>query len=175
MKRIIDIILSLLILILFSPIGFIIILILKFTGENEIFYKQERVGKNGKIFEIYKFTTMVKNSPNFGAGDITIKNDPRVLPFGKILRKLKLNEFPQSLIILSDTRKLKNTISEGLSQIKSKSKDIPTNITTTTSSNEVMKAKRAPEITPGKISGISILKKLRRGPPPRLAAALVKL
>ena len=51
----------------------------------------------------------------------------------------------------------------------------PTNSTITTSSKEVMKAKRAPEITPGKISGISTLKKLRIGPPPRLAAALVKL
>ncbi len=50
----------------------------------------------------------------------------------------------------------------------------PTKSTITTSSKEVMNAKRAPEITPGKISGIWILKKLRRGPPPRLAPALVK-
>jgi len=70
-------------------------LILKFTGEGEIFYKQSRTGQNGKQFGIYKFVTMMKDSPNLGAGDITLKDDPRVLPFGKFLRKTKLNEFPQ--------------------------------------------------------------------------------
>ena len=54
----------------------------------------------GKSFGIYKFVTMVKNSPNIGAKDITLKEDPRVLPFGKILRKLKLNEFPQFINVL---------------------------------------------------------------------------
>ena len=55
--------------------------------------------------------------------------------------KKKLNEFPQSLIILSDTRKLKNTISEGLSEIKSKNKDIPTNITTIKNFNTIKEDK----------------------------------
>ena len=68
---------------------------LLFTGEREVFYLQKRIGQNGKKFGIYKFVTMVKNSPNIGARDITIKNDPRVLPVGKFLRKTKLNEFPQ--------------------------------------------------------------------------------
>ena len=70
-------------------------LILKFTGEGEIFYKQSRSGQNGEPFGLFKFVTMVKDSPNLGAGDITLKEDPRVLPFGKFLRKTKLNEFPQ--------------------------------------------------------------------------------
>ena len=100
MKRLFDIIFSLVVLILFSPFGIIIMLILKFTGEGEIFYKQSRMGQNSEQFEIYKFVTMVKNSPNIGAGDITLKNDPRVLPFGKFLRKTKLNEFPQFLNVL---------------------------------------------------------------------------
>jgi len=95
LKRIFDIIFSLIVLILFSPFGIIIIFILKFTGEGEIFYKQSRMGQNSEQFGIYKFVTMVKDSPNIGAGDITLKNDPRVLPFGKFLRKTKLNEFPQ--------------------------------------------------------------------------------
>ena len=60
-------------------------LILKFTGEGEIFYKQSRTGQNGKQFGIYKFVTMMKDSPNLGAGDITLKDDLRVLPFGKFL------------------------------------------------------------------------------------------
>lgn len=100
MYRLFDIIYSLLILILFLPIGIPIIIILKFSGEGEIFYIQERMGRNEKLFGLYKFVTMIKNSPNLGAGDITIKNDPRVLPFGKLLRKLKLNEFPQFLNVL---------------------------------------------------------------------------
>lgn len=75
-------------------------LILKFTGEGEIFYKQSRTGQNGEQVGIYKFVTMVKDSPNLGAGDITLKDDPRVLLFGKFLRKTKLNEFPQFLNVL---------------------------------------------------------------------------
>ena len=95
MKRLLDIIFSLLIITVFLPVGLFIILILKFTGEGEIFYKQSRMGQYGEQFGIYKFVTMIKDSPNLGAGDITLKEDPRVLPFGKFLRKTKLNEFPQ--------------------------------------------------------------------------------
>ncbi|MBL7006886.1 MAG: sugar transferase [Spirochaetia bacterium] len=100
MKRFFDIIFSLIVLILFSPFGIIIVLILKFTGEGEILYKQSRMGQNSEQFGIFKFVTMVKDSPNLGAGDITLKDDPRVLPFGKFLRKTKLNEFPQFLNVL---------------------------------------------------------------------------
>ena len=73
----------------------IIILILSLTGEKEIFYKQSRIGKNGANFKLIKFATMLKNSENKGAGTVTLKNDFRVLPFGKFLRKTKLNELPQ--------------------------------------------------------------------------------
>ena len=74
-------------------------LILRLTGEGEIFFLQERIGKDGKKFKLYKFATMVKNSQNIGSKTITIKNDPRVLPLGKFLRKSKLNEGPQLLNI----------------------------------------------------------------------------
>ena len=94
-KRIIDIIFSSIIILLFLPIGIIIALILLLSGEGEVIYKQPRIGRYGKNFKMLKFVTMVKNSPNIGSGDITLKNDPRVLPFGKLLRKTKLNEFPQ--------------------------------------------------------------------------------
>ncbi len=72
-----------------------IILILKFSGEGEIFFFQERVGKGGRVFKLLKFATMLKNSPNIGTGTVTIKGDPRVLPVGKFLRKTKINEVPQ--------------------------------------------------------------------------------
>ena len=95
MQRLFDIVLSLIAIICLSPILIIVSIILKFTGENEIFYSQDRVGRYGKIFGVLKFATMLKNSPNIGAGEITVQNDPRVLPFGKFLRKSKINELPQ--------------------------------------------------------------------------------
>jgi lipopolysaccharide/colanic/teichoic acid biosynthesis glycosyltransferase len=100
MTRILDIVLSVIALIFFLPFGLVIILILRCTGEGEIFYTQERIGKNGRKFRVFKFATMLKNSSAIGAGDVTVKNDPRVLPFGNILRKTKLNEIPQFINIL---------------------------------------------------------------------------
>ena len=98
--RFFDIIFSLLALICLLPIFMPIFIILRFSGEGYIFYYQCRVGKGGKIFSLLKFATMLKNSPSIGAGEITLKNDPRVLPFGKFLRKTKINEMPQIFNIL---------------------------------------------------------------------------
>lgn len=81
------------------PIFIIIICILKVTGEGLVFYKQKRVGKNKVSFSLLKFVTMLKNSEKIGSGTVTIRNDFRVLPFGKFLRKTKLNELPQLLNI----------------------------------------------------------------------------
>ena len=83
-----------------SPLLIPVIIILKLTGEHYIFYKQKRIGKNAKPFDLLKFATMLKDSPNMGTGDITMKNDPRVLPFGAFLRKTKINELPQLFNIL---------------------------------------------------------------------------
>lgn len=99
--RKIDIILSATSIIFLSPLFFIIILILKFTGEKKIFFKQARIGKNLEKFNIIKFATMKENSPFIGSKTITIPNDPRVLPFGKFLRSSKLNELPQLINILN--------------------------------------------------------------------------
>jgi len=95
MIRIFDLILSGIGLLVLLPILSPVCVVLRFTGEGEIFYKQERVGLNGKTFKLLKFATMLKNSPKLGAGEITIKDDPRVLPIGKFLRKSKINELPQ--------------------------------------------------------------------------------
>jgi lipopolysaccharide/colanic/teichoic acid biosynthesis glycosyltransferase len=95
LKRIFDILVSGTALLVLSPILLVVIAILKVTGEREAFYFQERVGFLGKIIYVTKFVTMVKNAPNMGTQDITLKNDPRVLPIGKFLRKSKLNEVPQ--------------------------------------------------------------------------------
>lgn len=72
---------------------------LKLTGEHYIFYLQPRIGKGGKEFKIIKFATMLKDSPNMSGGVLTQKNDPRILPMGKFLRKTKINELPQLINI----------------------------------------------------------------------------
>lgn len=99
-KRVFDICLAGLGLLLFLPFGLLIALVLRLTGEGEVFYRQPRVGKGGRVFGLYKFATMVKASPTLGSGDITERNDPRVLPVGRFLRQTKLNEVPQLLNIL---------------------------------------------------------------------------
>ena len=78
-----------------------IVLILLCTGEREIFYLQKRIGKDLLSFNVIKLVTMRKGSASIGTGTLTIKNDPRVLPFGKLLRKAKINELPQLINILS--------------------------------------------------------------------------
>jgi len=100
MQRFFDIIFSLFALLVLSPLLIPIVILLLFTGEGEVFFLQERIGKGGHTFKLFKFATMLKDSPNIGTGTVTMKNDPRVLPAGKLLRKTKINELPQLLNIL---------------------------------------------------------------------------
>lgn len=100
MQRLLDILFSGLALLALSPLLLPIMLVLRFSGEGEVFYVQQRVGRGGKPFGLYKFATMLKNSPSLGTGTVTVKGDPRVLPVGRFLRKTKLNELPQLLNIL---------------------------------------------------------------------------
>jgi len=103
MQRFFDIIFSSLALVVFSPFLIPVSIILKFSGEGEVFYIQQRVGKDGKMFGLLKFATMLKDSANIGTGTVTVKDDPRVLPIGKFLRKSKINELPQLInIFLGD-------------------------------------------------------------------------
>ena len=99
MERFFDIFFSGLALLVLSPLLVPIVVILKCSGEGEVFFLQERIGKNGKLFKLLKFATMLKDSPNLGTGTVTMKGDPRVLPVGKFLRKTKINELPQLLNI----------------------------------------------------------------------------
>jgi lipopolysaccharide/colanic/teichoic acid biosynthesis glycosyltransferase len=99
MDRFFDILFSSIALLLLSPLLVPILIILKLTGEGEVLFLQERIGKSGKKFKLFKFATMLKNSPNIGTGTVTMRGDPRVLPVGKFLRKTKINELPQLLNI----------------------------------------------------------------------------
>lgn len=94
-KRITDLLIATVAIIVLSPLLFLCILILLCTGEHEVFFIQNRMGYKNKPFRIWKFATMLKNSPNIGTGEITLRNDPRVTGFGKFLRISKLNELPQ--------------------------------------------------------------------------------
>ena len=88
MERVFDVFFSGLALLVLSPLLVPIVLILRFSGEGEIFFFQERIGKSGKVFKLFKFATMLKDSPNIGTGTVTMKGDPRVLPAAKILASM---------------------------------------------------------------------------------------
>jgi len=100
LKRLLDIIVSFITLIILLPLFIPIVIALKLTAEGEVFYFQERIGLNNSRFQIWKFATMLKNSMNMGTGSITLQNDFRVTPIGKFLRKTKINELPQIINIL---------------------------------------------------------------------------
>lgn len=100
MIRFFDIFFSLLALIFLLPFFLLLIGILRLTGEGEVFYFQTRIGLNENKFKLFKFATMKKNSSDQEMGNITIKNDPRILPIGKFLRNTKINELPQLFNIL---------------------------------------------------------------------------
>ena len=99
MQRFFDIIFSGLALIFLSPLLLPLIAILRSTGEGEVFFLQSRVGVGGRYFALYKFATMLKNSPNIGTGTVTLHKDPRILPLGGWLRRTKINELPQLINI----------------------------------------------------------------------------
>jgi lipopolysaccharide/colanic/teichoic acid biosynthesis glycosyltransferase len=103
MQRALDILFASMALLMLSPILVPVMIALRLTGEGEVFYCQQRVGRSGVMFGVWKFATMLKISPSLGAGTVTLKNDPRVLPLGKVLRKTKINELPQLFNILNGT------------------------------------------------------------------------
>lgn len=100
-KRFFDLAFATLLLLLLTPLLLPVMLLLRCTAEGEVFYRQKRVGYGNALFGIWKFATMLKDSPNIGAGSLTLRNDPRVTPVGRFLRRSKINELPQLLNVLS--------------------------------------------------------------------------
>lgn len=99
-KRFFDFLFALAALILLAPLLIPIVVGLKLTGEGYVWYFQDRIGFKNKKFNIWKFATMLKDSPNMPGGLITTKKDPRITPMGGFLRKTKINELPQLINIL---------------------------------------------------------------------------
>ena len=99
-KRLTDLLLSLIGILILLPFFIPLAIALKLTGEGYIFYFQSRMGFKNNKFQIWKFATMLKASPGLGTGSITVKNDWRLTPMGKFLRSTKINELPQIVNIL---------------------------------------------------------------------------
>lgn len=99
MKRLFDILVSFFIMLCFLPFGIIISLLILFGSRGGVFYRQERIGKNGTPFKLFKFRTMKPDSDK--SGQLTVgMRDPRITKVGYFLRKYKLDEFPQFLNVL---------------------------------------------------------------------------
>jgi lipopolysaccharide/colanic/teichoic acid biosynthesis glycosyltransferase len=97
-KRVMDLAIGILLLLVLSPLLVGVAVILRFTNEREVLFRQPRIGCGNEPFLVWKFVTMRKGSEK--QGTITFKNDPRVFPFGRLLRKTKINELPQLLNVI---------------------------------------------------------------------------
>ncbi len=100
MKRFIDVSFSLIALFIFSPVFILLAILIKLDSPGPVFFKQKRVGKNGKIFTIYKFRSMVMDAERMTGPVWAGKKDPRITRTGRIIRKLRLDEFPQLINVL---------------------------------------------------------------------------
>ena len=100
MTRLLDFLLALVAILILLPFMAPILVLLRATGDGEVFYYQKRKGKHGKDFFLIKLSTMNKDSVNSGMGSITVRDDPRIKFMGHTLRRWKLNELPQVVNIL---------------------------------------------------------------------------
>lgn len=99
-KRFLDILVSAVALVVLSPLLLLLALLVRLTSEGPAIFKQKRIGKDGKVFEIYKFRSMCVGAEGKGSGVYSGKGDARVTKIGKILRATSLDELPQFVNIL---------------------------------------------------------------------------
>ena len=128
MQRLFDLVISGLSILVLSPLLLPIILLLRITGEGEVFFSQERMGKGGSLFSLHKFATMLKDSPNIGSGTLTVQNDPRILPLGNFLRKTKINELPQLFNVLKGDMSIVGPRPQSSRNFSAFSEDVQKNI-----------------------------------------------
>lgn len=100
LKRGFDIVVSFLMLIIFSPVMLIISIMIKADSHGPVFFRQKRVTQYGRTFRIYKFRTMVNHADRIGA-QVTVSQDARITRVGKMIRKLRIDEIPQLINILA--------------------------------------------------------------------------
>ena len=106
MKRIVDLFGAVVAIILFSPVMLITAILIKTTSNGPLIFKQERVGLQNRPFYMYKFRSMVVQNEILEKGEWTTKNDPRVTPVGKFIRKTSIDELPQLFNVLKGNMSL---------------------------------------------------------------------
>ncbi len=104
-KRFIDVTVSVFCLILLSPIFLITAAIIKLTSKGPVFYQHERIGRHGKPFMMHKFRSMYMDAEKHGP-QLSCEDDPRITPFGRFMRKVRLDEIPQFYNVLRGTMSL---------------------------------------------------------------------
>ncbi len=125
LKRLMDIVVSLLILILSAPITILTSIAIKIDSEGPIFFKQERLGQNGKPFNVYKFRSMIKDAEKYTGPVWSTKDDPRVTRMGKFVRKVRIDEIPQMLNVLKGEMSLVGPRPERAFFVEKLSEEIP--------------------------------------------------
>ncbi len=99
-KRAFDFLIALVALICASPVMLLVAIIIKLTSKGPVIFKQKRIGKDGKVFDIYKFRSMCVGAESQGSGVYSDKKDSRVTPIGRIIRATSIDELPQFINIL---------------------------------------------------------------------------
>lgn len=124
-KRLMDILVSLAGLIILSPVFLITALLIKYYDHGPIFFCQKRCTKGGKIFEIYKFRSMIVDAEKHGTVIPAVTGDPRITPIGRVIRKLRIDELPQLVNILIGDMSLVGPRPERVEHVKKYSEEIP--------------------------------------------------
>ncbi|MBI4667960.1 MAG: sugar transferase [Elusimicrobia bacterium] len=117
-KRCFDIVFSLAALIVLSPFFILAVILIRLYDGGSVFYCQERVGKEGKLFLCFKFRSMVVNAERMGLGHIVAKNDERITPVGRFMRRFSLDELPQLMNVLKGEMSLVGPRPTLLSQVQ---------------------------------------------------------
>jgi exopolysaccharide biosynthesis polyprenyl glycosylphosphotransferase len=123
-KRVIDVAVSILTLTILSPVLILFAVLIALTSKGGLFYKQSRVGRNGKIFTMYKFRSMIKNAEEYGP-EWAGSKDPRITKIGRILRKTYLDEVPQMINVLRNEMSLVGPRPERPHFVEMLTKEIP--------------------------------------------------
>lgn len=117
LKRIFDIVVSLVLIVLLSPLLLVLSILIVLDSKGGVFYRQERVTQYGRKFRIFKFRTMVANADKIGT-QVTVSNDSRITRVGAVIRKYRLDEIPQLFNILLGDMSLVGTRPESTHYVK---------------------------------------------------------
>ena len=124
-KRVVDILLSLTALILLSPLLLLTALAIKLEDRGPVFYKQKRCTKNGEVFEILKFRSMIVDAEKGGKSIPCRSGDPRITRVGRVIRKLRIDEFPQIINVLKGDMSIVGPRPERIEHVEEYTKEIP--------------------------------------------------